>query len=105
MADLIVTFGRGIGNPPVLYGAHRRSESIAIGGSATLSDLVCDPGSFNMENIADLYAGANCWVQIGSSPTAEPTGTDPYTQGFYMASGERMQFAIVKGDRVSVISG
>lgn len=103
MAELIVTFGHGIGNPPVLVGANRRSESITIGGSHTESDMVCDSGSFHQENIADIYAGANCWVQIGSNPAAEPTGTDPYTSGFYMASGERIQVMISKGDKVSVI--
>lgn len=105
MSDLKVTFGRGVGNPPVLVGANRRSEAMTISGTAELGDLVCDSGSFHGENIADLYAEANCWVQIGPSPTAEAPGTDPYGNSFFMATGERIQVLIAKGDRVSVISG
>lgn len=103
MANLEVTFGRATDNPPIMIGRNCRSESITIGATSDQGDLICDAGSYHGENVADLYAGGNCWVQIGSNPSAEPPGTDPYSESFFMATGERMQKSIAKGDRVAVI--
>lgn len=103
MSNVYVTFGRALGSPPVLVGDNRRTEIIAIGGTATSGTLVCDAGSHHQENTADILAEAACWVEIGQNPTATPPGTDPDTTSFYMAAAERLQFSIVKGDKVSVI--
>lgn len=105
MSNLIVTFCRALGSPPVIVGRNCRSEAIAIGSSATLGDMVCDAGSNHEENVADLYAEADCWVDIATAPIAEIPGTDPWITSFFMATGERTQRTIAKGDRVSVIAG
>lgn len=101
MADLIVTFGRIVG--PVMGGRNCRTEAMLITSPAEVSDMVCDPSDNFNENVADLLAGADCWVEIGASPVAAAPGSDP-SDSFKMLSGERVQRSIVKGDRVSVIS-
>lgn len=99
MANLVVTFRRAQGTPPVMVGRNARTESVAIGGTSAPTTMVCDPSDNNQESIADLYAAAACWVKIGDgTPVATANGTSAY-----MAEGERLQFTIVKGDRVAVI--
>lgn len=99
MANLVVTFRRALGNPPVMVGRNARSESIAIGASSAPGTLVCDPSDNNGESCVDLYAGAACWVKIGpGTPVAAAN-----TTSFFMAEGERLQFSLVKDDRVAVI--
>lgn len=104
MASLKVTFGRALTNVPIMMGRDRRTELIEIGASAASGNMICDPTDNNHENAADLQAEAACWVEIGASPEANAPGTDPDTNSFYMAAGERLQCAIVKGDRVSVVT-
>ena len=103
MADLVVTFGRIAG--PVMRGRDCRSERIAIaaGTDPTIGQMVCDPGDNEGENVADLLAEAACWVEIGPDSFAhDPLNTT--TTSFKMASGERLQKAIQKGDKVSVVA-
>lgn len=104
MASLKVTFGRALSNVPIMLGRNRRTELVEISASPVSGTMICDPTDNNNENAADLQAEAACWVEIGESPEANAPGTDPDTNSFYMAAGERLQCAIVKGDRVSVIT-
>lgn len=106
MAFLEVTFGRGLGSPPVMAGRGRRSERLTIDEAATdpnVSVMICDTGGKEAENIADLVAGADCFVSIGPSPDAEVPAA-PGSESWFMKSGERLQFAIRAGDRVSVVA-
>lgn len=100
MADLIVTFGRGLSAPPVMDGNPRRTEVVTIGGSAEETTLTAT----QTENIVDLYAGADCWVEIGAAPEAAVPNTDGETSSGFIATGERMQFKISTGEKVSVIA-
>jgi hypothetical protein len=107
MAFLEVTFGRGLGSPPVMVGRGRRTERLTIDEAATdnppVTEMVCDTGGRESENIADLVAGADCYVSIGPDPDAEvPAAAN--SESWFMKSGERLQFAIRAGDRVSVVA-
>ena len=77
----------------------KRTEKVDLDGS--------DAGIGTMvvvhENVADLYAEADCWVVIGPAPVAE----DPASgigESWFMANGERIQVHIERGDRVSAVS-
>lgn len=106
MAFLDVTFGRGLGNPPVMVGRGRRTERLTIDEAATdpaVTEMVCDEGGRESENIADLVAGADCYVSIGPDPDAEiPEAAN--SASWLMKSGERLQMGIRRGDRVSVVA-
>lgn len=105
MANLIVTFCRAAG--AVMDGNPWRTEKLDI--AAPSSDPVVtemaagsDPGS-HQENIADLYAEAACWVHIAAEPDAvDPDSIVGWSK--FIRAGERMQFAIRRGERVSVVA-
>lgn len=103
MSNLVVTFGRALGNPPIMMGRSCRTESVLIGSGGELSDMVCDPSDNHGENACELLAEADCWVCIGAAPTAAAPGSDP-TDSFKMLTGERVNRTLVKGDRVAVKS-
>ncbi len=103
MAFLIVTFGRvRDGSAPVMDGAPMRTEKLEIAAAET--DAVVSGAAESGEDIADLRAGADCWVEIGETPDAADPGSG-VGDSFFMASGERRQFKIRHGSSVSVVAG
>lgn len=108
MADLIVTFGRASGDPPVMYGSGRRTEVLAIAASATDPVVTAmssdDSPGHRSENVVDLYAGADCWVEIGVDPVAAVPDAPPANKSFFMKSGDRHQAYLRSGEKVSVVA-
>jgi hypothetical protein len=106
MAFLDVTFGRGMGSPPVMVGRGRRTERLTIAAAETdpvVTQMICDETGREAENIADLVAGADCYVAIGPNPDAEvPAAAN--SASWLMKSGERLQMYIRGGDKVSVVA-
>lgn len=104
MADVIVTFGRALGNPPVMQGNPRRTVTLTISGTAATTSIAAGDVAGNRgENIVDLLAGADCWVEIGPDPTAAAPSSAPENRSWPMKSGERMQMNVDEGDKVSII--
>ncbi len=102
MALLIVTFGRvRDGSAPVMDGEPVRTDKLTI--AAEVTDPVLSAASIAGEDIADLHAGADCWVELGASPDATDPGSG-LSDSHFMASGERRQFKIRVGTKVSVIA-
>jgi len=105
MANLIVTFGRGSGDPPVMYGSGRRTEVLAIGGSAVATTMANqDGGAQTSENCADMYADTDCWVEIGAAPVASAPAAAPNNKSFAISAGERHWAYLRPGEKVSVIA-
>ena len=102
---LIVTFGTVFPasdpqhvHAPVMVGNAARTERIVMASASVGSTpglLACVAG----ENIVDIYAQADCWIQIAAVPVAETEGATSR----FMASGERMQFWIETGHKVAGI--
>lgn len=107
MAYLIVTFGRAGGDVPVMRGANQRTEKLSIDAATTdpapATEMVADAGSNYGENVVDLIAEAKCWVEIGPDPDAGDSGSG-IGNSFVMLLGERRQYSIAKGDKVSVVA-
>lgn len=83
---------------PVQVGRSARSERIvpqSASGGNTQGALTASAS----ENVVDIYAQADCWFQIGAAPVAEAEGATSR----FMASGERQQFWVETGDKISVI--
>jgi hypothetical protein len=96
VADLIVSFGRAVGQ--VMSGDDVRTEKVTIGSSSTAATLTAG----GRDNVVRLHALAACWVRVGASPEAD----DPATPGgtsFYMASGDREWAGIEQGMTVAVV--
>jgi hypothetical protein len=99
MANLIVTFTHDGASPPRAHtqplaaGGSARTEQIAIGAtSAAGSEL-----GTSADYIVDLKAKAECWVAVGSAPTAVAGS------GWHMDTDERLQFYIGVGEKVAVV--
>lgn len=103
MADLIVTFGKASGDPPVMQGRGRRTEVLTISGSSDTTTMAAGTSGHRGENIADLLALGDCWVEIGTTPDAVEPGAAPANKSWPMQEGERMQMDLDDGDKVSVI--
>lgn len=107
MANLNVTFTKVVPSPepahkvPIAVGNAARSEKINIGSTSTPGTLSTLAG----ETVVELYAEANCWLQIGSSPVIDrDANSDGDIDGFYMASGERLHRWVSEGEKVAVIA-
>lgn len=104
MADVIVTFGRASGSPPLMQGRGRRTQSLTIGGEAVATSLSASIAGSRGDNVVDILALGDCWVEIGPEPVAAAPGAAPANKSWPMKSGERMQFDVDDGEKVSVIT-
>lgn len=104
MADVIVTFGRASGSPPVMQGKGRRTEVLTLSGSAATTTLSASTAGSRGENIVDILALGDCWVEIGPNPAAAAPGSPPANKSWPMSDGDRMQFDVDDNDKVSVIA-
>jgi hypothetical protein len=103
MARAIIEFTDAFPDPPksivlpIEVGSVVRSEVITIPtatqGSATTLSAAAD------EAVIDIYVEADCWVAIGSDPTAEANDASSR----FMKANERRQFWAATGDKVSVV--
>jgi hypothetical protein len=107
MSYLIVTFARAGADIPVMRGSNQRTEKVSIDAATTdpspATNMVADASSNHGENVADLIAEAKCWVEIGPDPDAGDSGSG-IGNSFVMLAGERRQYSINKGDKVSVVA-
>jgi hypothetical protein len=107
MADLIVTFGRADGSPPLLNDEPIRTRVLTISAPSTdpvvTSIAVGDAVGHRQENAVELIAGAACWVSIGPDPVAERPDAGA-TGSFHMLSGQVTHRSVKAGSKVSVVS-
>lgn len=103
MANLYVTFGRAIGNPPLMIAATQRSATLFIAVGSTDS-VVTTLAADDKHNAVDLKAEADCWVDIGPDADAGEPGVDGSDTSFFMAEGERIQKIVDEHDKVSVVA-
>lgn len=100
MADLIVSFGRYIQGAPIASGDEVRTEIVTIGGSSEQSSLSAN----TKDRMVHLEAGADCWVAIGTNPTAEsPDNTEGFSAVWPMKTGTVKDFSIEYQFKVAVI--
>lgn len=127
MANLIISFARkkpplqGSGNSSdtlaswrVIRGVGVRTEMVAISGGSLQSSMSAN----DKDDIVVLRAKADCWVAVGSNPTAAgfvaavpPAGSPPdagtpavIAEAHYMLSGEVLELSVRPGDKVAVIT-
>lgn len=112
MADLVGTFWKerkradvpgGGAILPAPVGSSARSEALDIGAGTTPSSLQANA----LDRFLTLRAFANCWVNIGSAPSASVITSGGTATGvsFYMASGETTDVEVSPGDKFAVIQG
>ncbi|MEK9752498.1 MAG: hypothetical protein VW338_04705 [Rhodospirillaceae bacterium] len=107
MATLYVNFSRAaLGEEtfvPVPYGPAARSEMIDIGGTSEVGDISAAAG----EDVIEVYADTDCWIQIGAAPvaTAGELGSAPQVNDcrFLPASTFR-EYAVDPGHKIAVIA-
>ena len=105
MADLVCTFTRAHPKHPVQVAGTSRTERLTISegsdgaelGTLTAAAIAGDEG----EHILSLYAGADCWVDVGLAPEAE--SPSPGGSSRFMAEGERLELWVEYGHKVSVV--
>lgn len=102
---LIVTFSSvfPVSDPqhvhaPVMVGSKARTERIVV-SSATEGSTAGSLSCASDECVVDIYATADCWIQIGASPAAEVEGATSR----FMAAGERAQYWVETGAKVAGI--
>ena len=113
MADLIVTFARArskktLGEDttlfPVAKGSGCRTEAISIIAEGDVTSMSAESG----EQYVSLKAKAECWVAVGSDPTAAAVSSadsPPAPQAvWHMDADERLDLSIETGDKVAVIA-
>jgi hypothetical protein len=96
--SLIVTYTSSVGagysqSVPIEVGSNTDTESISVGGSSTAGSKSATAG----RPIASLLAEEDCWIMIGSAPTAVAGS------GRKMLADERLQFQCAVGEKVAVI--
>lgn len=108
MASAIITFGKSaLGKAtfvPLKRGNSARSERIEIEAASGASELSAAAG----EDVVKVYAGSDCWVQIGAAPaaTAIEVGTETETNtSWFLAEGSFDEFTVEVGDKVAVVAG
>jgi len=99
MANVIVTLTSVVPNPPRLneaslaLGNNADTEQIAIGESSVTGNKAATAFRY----VAVVKAAAECWVAIGSSPTAVAGS------GWHFDASEMREFWMATGDKVAVI--
>lgn len=104
MADCIITFCRteipGTPNKAVPNGRDVRTCALAIGVSSVATTIAANSGEY-----VSILAKADCWIQVAETPVADALANNE-TQGISqwpMMSGQRLDLACQKGDKVAVI--
>jgi len=98
LANLIVTFGVLSLPSPIMDARPKRTEKVALGGGGSVTTMHA-----TRENVADLYAEAACWVEVGPAPVA----ADPSSsvgESWFMAEGERLQAHLESGSKVAAVA-
>lgn len=103
MADLIVSFARAHGTPPLLEANSIRTEILEIAAAVTEA-VVTELAARKTDNCIDLCAGADCWVAIGADPDAGNPSDSQFQSSFKMKSGERLQIWAEYPSKVSVVA-
>ena len=83
---------------PVMVGSKARTERIVM-SSASVGSTAGSLSCASDECIVDIYAQADCWVQVGPTPVAETEGATSR----FMAAGERAQYWVEAGAKVAGI--
>lgn len=84
--------------PPIMKASKIRSGRI-VPSSASIGSTQGSLSSDETEDVITIYTQEDCWIALGSNPTAQAEGSG----SMFLASGERVYFGVTSGTKLAAI--